>query len=181
MTIVDWVIVAILIASTFSGIMRGFLRSVFALAGLLLGVILAAWNYDRVAHLLRPLIHSEMVADATGFLVIALVVMVLAALAGVVLSKVVHKIGLGCLDRLIGGIFGLFQGALLVTLVILVAVAFFPKAQWLTNSRLPRYFFGACHLTTHVTPQKLSERVRQELKSLEKASPEWMHPPSGGV
>lgn len=181
MTMVDWVIVVILAAAVLGGITRGFLRSVFSLGGLLLGLVLAAWNYGRIARWLKPMVHEEMIANAIGFLLIAIAVMVLAGITGTILSKAMHKIGLGCLDRLAGAVFGLFQGALLVTVCILVTLAFFPKAEWLTRSRLPRHFFGACHLSTHVSPDKLAERIRQELKSLEKASPEWMHPPASGV
>ena len=61
------------------------------------------------------MLHSEMIADAIGFLLIAIVVMLLAGLLGSILSKAVHKVGLGCLDSLAGAVFGFFQGALLVT------------------------------------------------------------------
>jgi uncharacterized membrane protein required for colicin V production len=92
-----------------------------------------------------------------------------------------HQIGLGCLDKLAGGAFGFLQGALLVTVVILVAVAFFPKAHWLLDARLPRSFFGACHLSTHISPQELADRVRHGLTYLEEESPQWLHPNSGGL
>ena len=84
----------------------------------------------------------EAVANVIGFLLIALLVMGLAGIAGKILSKTVHRMGLGCLDRLAGAAFGFFQGALLVMLVILVAVAFFPQAHWLAEARLPRSFLG---------------------------------------
>ena len=93
------------------GIAQGFLRSVFGLGGLLLGLVLGAWNYWRIAGVLIPVVHSEMIADAIGFLLIAIVVMVLAGLLGSILSKAVHKVGLGCLDSLAGAVFGFFQGA----------------------------------------------------------------------
>jgi hypothetical protein len=66
----------------------------------------------------------------------------------------------------------------LVTLCILVAVAFFPQAHWLVESSLPRLFFGACHLSTHMSPAELAERVRAGLKILEQDSPMWLHPGS---
>jgi hypothetical protein len=65
-----------------------------------------------------------------------------------------------------------------VTLCILVTVAFFPHAQWLAEARLPRYFFGACHLSTHMGPAELAERVRDGLRMLEQESPWWLHPGS---
>jgi len=178
---VDWLIVIVIGGAVVSGLSQGFFRSVCALGGLLLGLLLAAWNYSRVAALFLPLVRIEAVADAIGFLLIALLVMGLASGVGSILSKTLHRMGLGCLDRLAGAAFGFLQGALLVTLVILVAVAFFPKAHWLTEARLPREFFGACHLSTHMSPQELAERVRQGLRTLEEESPHWMHPGSGGL
>lgn len=181
MTLIDWIIVAILIASVIGGIAQGFLRSVFSLGGLILGLILAAWNYQWVASILRTVLRNRMASNAVGFLLIAIAVMVVAHVAGTLLSKLFHKIGLGCLDRLAGGLFGLFQGALFVTVCILVTVAFFPSAAWLTQSKLPKHFFGACHFSTHVSPSGLAERVHEELKTLETSSPQWMHPHQTGA
>ena len=181
MTLVDWAIVVVMVLAMLGGLSQGFFRSVFALGGLLPGLLLAAWNYGLIAKMLLPMVHIEAVANAIGFLLIALLVMGLAAVAGKMLSKVFHHMGLGCLDRLAGAAFGFFQGALLVTLVILVALAFFPKAHWLSEGTLPKYFFGACHLSTHMDPAELSKRIRQEIKELEEASPVWLHPGSGGI
>jgi len=60
-------------------------------------------------------------------------------------------------------------------------VAFFPKAHWLSDAKLPKYFFGACHLSTHMDPADLAKRVRQGLKELEEETPVWLHPGSGGI
>jgi membrane protein required for colicin V production len=179
MGLVDWAIVAVMVLAVLGGFTQGFFRAVCGLGGLLLGLAIAAWNYGRIAKLILPMVRIEAVANAIGFLLIALLVMALAGLAGKILSKTIHSIGLGCLDRLAGAAFGFFQGALLVTLVILVTVAFFPRAHWLTEAKLPRLFFGACHLSTDVSPHELAERVRHGLNSLEEQSPRWLHPGDG--
>ncbi len=179
MTLTDWVIVAVIALSVLGGLLRGFLRSVLSLAGLVLGVALGAWNYPLLAVKLKPWLQTDEAADIAAFLVIAVVVMVAGALLGALLSKAIAKVGLGCLDRLAGGVFGFFQGVLAVTLVILATVAFYPDAHWLTDARLPRHFFAACHLTTHLSPAQLSDRVRRGLKTLEGETPDWMHPGRG--
>jgi membrane protein required for colicin V production len=178
MTLVDLVIVVVIALTVLGGLNQGFFRSVFSLGGLVLGLALAAWNYGIIATLVLPLVHIQAVADVIGFLLIALVVMGLAGIAGRILYKVFHYMGLGFLDRLAGAVFGFFQGAVLVTLVILATVAFFPKARWLTEAKLPRYFFGACHLSMRMDPAELAERVRQGLKALEEESPQWLRPGS---
>lgn len=176
MTFVDWIILAILVSAVMAGFAQGFFRSVFSLGGLVLGLVLAAWNYHRAARFIQPVVHSSEVANTVGFLLVALLVAVLANFAGHTLARVFQMIGLGCLDRLAGGVFGFFQGTLVVTVCILVTVAFFPRAEWLTRSRLSRYFYGACHLSTHLSPSMLAEHVRQDLNHLEHESPAWMHP-----
>ena len=181
MELVDWAIVMVMVLAVLGGFTQGFFRSVFSLGGLLLGLVLAAWNYGRVASLLVPLVRIVPVADAIGFLLIAIVVMGLAGVAGKILAKTFHRMGLGCLDSLAGAAFGFLQGVVLVTLVILVTIAFFPKAHWLAEAKLPRLFFGACHVSTHMSPAELAERVRQGLKTLEEESPRWMHPSVGEV
>jgi membrane protein required for colicin V production len=85
-------------------------------------------------------------------------------------------IGLGWLDGIAGAILGFFQGVVLVVVFILVIVAFFPQEQWLAESTLPRMFFGALHVSTHMTPSELSSRVHTGLRSIEEQSPRWMHP-----
>jgi membrane protein required for colicin V production len=171
----DLVIVLVIALAVLGGLKQGFFRSFCSLAGLLLGLAVAAWNYGRLAAMILHVVRIGAAANVIAFLLIALVVMGLFSIAGALLSKTVHGMGLGCLDRLAGAAFGFFQGALMVTLVILVTVAFFPKAHWLTEARLPKLFFGACHLSTHMSPHALAERVRVELKVLQKESPEWMH------
>ena len=180
MTIVDWIIVAVLAGGVLAGIVQGFFRSAFSLGGVILGIMLGAWNYGRVAALVQPLAHNWSVSNAIGFLLIAILVAALVAAAGVLLAKAFQKLGLGCLDSLAGALFGLFQGALLVTVCILVTIAFFPDTQWLTESRLPRYFFGVCHLSASVSPEGLRRLVHDDLDRLEHESPHWMHPGNHG-
>jgi membrane protein required for colicin V production len=176
---VDWAVLAILVVCTLGGLAQGFFRTIFSLGGLIFGLLLAAWNYEKVAMILKPVIRADAIANTVGFLIIALLVMVMANLAGGITSRTIHWMGLGCLDKAGGAVLGFLQGLLLVMVCILVIVAFFPEERWLAEARLPRMFFGACHVSTDVTPAELSERVRNGLRQLEHGSPEWMHPGNG--
>jgi membrane protein required for colicin V production len=171
---VDWVIVIVMAVSMISGLAQGFFRSVCALAGLLVGLSVAFWNYGRLSAVLIHFIRIRAVADAIAFILIAVLVMAIFAIIGAILAKAFRLIGLGCLDGLAGAIFGFFQGVILVTLGILVIVAFFPETQWLAQARLPKLFFGACHLSTHMSPSELAYRVRDGLRTLEQETPGWI-------
>jgi membrane protein required for colicin V production len=175
----DWAILGIILVATVGGLAQGFFRSFCGLAGLFFGMALAIWNYRVVGRLFLPIVRIEAVANAVGFLVIALLVMLAAGLLGGMLEKTFRWAGLGCLDTLLGAVLGLFQGVLLVMVIVLVTVAFFPGAQWLTDARFPQYFFGACHLSMDMSPKQLSDQVQESLKKLKRESPAWMHPGHG--
>jgi len=172
----DWVILAVLAAATLGGLAQGFFRTAASLAGLILGLTLAAWNYHRVGIVFLPIFRVEAVADTVAFLLIALLVMGLANLIGGAIAKVADKLGLGCLDGLAGAILGFIQGLVLVTIGIMVTVAFFPGQEWMIEARLPKLFFGTLHVSENVTPGELGDRLRKGLLLLEHESPGWMRP-----
>ena len=176
MTLVDWIVIVIMAAAVIGGLAEGFFRSACGLAGLVAGLVIAAWNYQRPAAWIIPLVRIPAVANTISFLLISLLVMALFALIGNLLARGLRLLGLGCLDRLAGGVFGFFQGALVVIIGIVVIVAFFPQVHWIADARVPRMFFGACHLSANLTPDELASRVRSGLDKWENQSPEWLHP-----
>ncbi len=180
MTAVDWIIVVVLAAAMLGGFLQGFVRAIFTVGGLLAGLIVAAWNYRTLGDMFNRAMLNMRIADTyaisltVAFLVIALLITLLGGLLGSIFSRILHKMGLGCVDKIAGAAFGLLEGAVLVTVGIVVTVAFYPKEPWLTQSRLPKYFFQACHLSTHVTPNDLSTQIQDQLDKLEESAPSWL-------
>lgn len=164
-----------MVSAVIAGMAQGFFRSVCSLGGLVLGLSIAAWNYGRLAAIFLPLFRVAAVANTIAFLLIALLIMALANVIGNLLAKALKMIGLGWLDSIAGAVFGFFQGVVLVVVFILVIVAFFPQEQWLAESSLPHMFFGALHVSTHVTPSELSSRVRSGLHAVEEGSQRLLH------
>ena len=173
---VDIVIVVVLILSALIGFQAGLIQSVASLFGLVAGIAYASWNFRIVAARLMPLLHDRTMSEALGFCLLVFLVMLVFALIGMVLKKIIHGIGLGWLDRLIGMLFGFLQGALLVTLGIVTIAAFYPTTQWMGNTQLGKYFLGSVHLTTQMTPHDLKQRIMDGLHVLQKDSPVWLHP-----
>lgn len=176
MSLVDWIVIIVMAAAVLGGLAQGFFRSACALGGLIAGLAIAAWNYQRLAALLIPLVRIQALANTITFLLIAFLVMALFAVVGNLLARALRLLGLGCLDGLAGAVFGFFQGALAIVIGILVLVAFFPQIHWIADARVPRMFFGACHLSANLTPDELAQRVRSGLEKWENESPAWLHP-----
>ncbi|MGB0063891.1 MAG: CvpA family protein [Terracidiphilus sp.] len=177
---IDLIILAVMAASVFVGMVQGFLRTACSLLGLVLGVLLASWNYASLAALLRFGTKFEAFFDAIAFVLIAAAVMIAFNLAGILLKRLSHWLGLGFLDIVAGGVAGLLQGALVVTVCLLVTVAFFPQTTWLTESRFPQLFFKTCGLDPHTSPEALSAKVKEEMRTLKHEMPRWTHEKNGG-
>lgn len=176
----DLISLVILAAGVFVGMVQGFLRTVCSLLGLVLGVVLASWNYARLAAALRHGTKYEAFYDAIAFLLIAAAVMIAANLAGIFLRKLSRWMGLGFFDTVGGAFAGLLQGALTVTVCILVTVAFFPQTEWLTEAKFPQLFFRAWNLDPRTSPEELSRKVKEDLRQLKQEMPLWTHEKNGG-
>ena len=176
MALIDWLIVVVLLVSVLSAAKNGFFLEVFSLAGVVVGLLLASWNYQRLLPWISRWIHTLAVAEALSFLLIALGVMVLAGILGRLIRWSVHSIGLGWADRFVGGLFGLVKGCVLITLAVLVVAAFLPQATWFQQSRLAPYFLTAAHQASVVTPYELGERIRQGVVVIRNAQPTWLKP-----
>ena len=180
MAVADWVIVAILLLCTVQAARRGFFLEAFSLAGIVVGVGVASWNYTRLLPWFGSWLRSQALADAAAFLAIALLVMVAAGLVGRAIRWSVRSIGLGWADRLLGAAFGLAKGAVLVTLGVMVLVAFWPGSAALQgalgSSRLAPYFVAAARESTVGTPAGLRDKVHYGARLLHDrvaALPRW--------
>jgi membrane protein required for colicin V production len=100
----------------------------------------------------------------------------LASLAGRLIRGVVRQVGLGIIDRLLGALFGLVKGCIIVTLVLMAVVAFLPPQDWLKSSRLAPVFLTAAHGGSHVVPFALGEKIRQGLQVLRMEQRDWLKP-----
>jgi membrane protein required for colicin V production len=176
MAIVDWIILVILVVSVLSAAKNGFLLEIFSLAGVVAGLWIASWNYQRLLPWISQWIHSWAAAEALSFLVIAMGVMIAAGILGRAIRWSVHSMGLGWADRFVGAVFGLVKGCALVTLAVLTVAAFLPKATWFQQSRLARYFLSAAHQASIVTPSDFAERIRQGVATIRNAQPPGLKP-----
>jgi len=176
MALIDWAIVIILIVTVLSAAKHGFFVEAFSLAGVILGLMLASWNYQKVLPWLDSWVHSPGVAEAIAFIAIAIAVMVLAGLAGRLIRWSVRSIGLGWADRFFGAVFGLIKGCVLVTLGVMAISAFLPHVTWMEQSKFAPYFLSAAHDASVVTPAGLGERIREGVKVIRDAQPNWLKP-----
>ena len=140
LTAADVFIIAILLGSTLIGLLRGFVREAVSLVFWVLA-IWAAWKFaPKVEPHLGGLLADPHVAPWVGRLVVLIVVLLAGWLVGMLLSYFTRSAGLGPLDRVIGLMFGIVRGTVLVGLVTLGAeLLHLNQEEWWNRSKLVPY------------------------------------------
>ncbi len=161
----DWVIVAAMLLSVLLAASQGFFQEVFSLAGVVVGYLLASWEYPVVAGWMT-FINPPWAANIAAFFVIFVAVSILAGALGRICSWAFNKVGLRWMDRLLGGAFGLVRGFLVITVVVMATAAFAPGARWLSQSQLAPYFLVAGRGASWLAPAEIRNRVREGIEVL---------------
>ena len=138
MTSVDYILIAIVLISMLFGAIRGFLRESVALLGWLVGLWLA-WRY---APDVQPHIGGALAGTALQIWVARLLLLIAAVaaawLVGSLLGYLVQRSGLTLgLDRILGTVFGLVRGVVIVGFAVMLAEAADMRNEaWWRSSRL---------------------------------------------
>lgn len=120
MTSIDLIALVILLGSAVVGLVRGFTREVFSLGALILAFLAARQFSPWLApHL--PGLGEGALRYAAALLLVFVLVLVLAGIAGMLIGSAVRLAGLGPYDRFLGGLFGLARGGIVLVLLTLLA------------------------------------------------------------
>lgn len=155
----------VVLASTVQAAVVGFFREIFWIAGLVVGYLVAAWQYERLAGWFERFLKPWS-AEIAGFLVIFMGVMLLAGFAGKIARWAVKEAGLNFVDRVLGAVVGLVRGCLFVAIVLVSMAAFTPSSKWLSDSSLAPYFLVVGRAAIWAAPAELRARFYQGLDLL---------------
>ena len=121
MTTIDILILIALGAGVVIGYMKGFIRQLASILGLVVGLLAAKALYASLAEKLCPAVTDSMtVAQVLAFIVIWIAVPLLFTVVASLLTKAMEAISLGWMNRLLGSGLGALKYLLLVSLLICV-------------------------------------------------------------
>ncbi len=153
----DWLIVLVVLLSTLQATTEGFFHEFFALAGVVVGFLIAAWEYPRAAGWYAHYVNSQWTAEIAGFFTIFFGVLLLASVLGRLARWTVKGIGLRWFDRLLGGGFGFVRGIAVSAIIVLALAAFAP--QWgLQQSRFAPVLLTTSRGLIWAAPAELRQR-----------------------
>ena len=125
---VDWMLLAVLGLSFLLGLWRGIVQEVLSLAGWVAAFYVSQMYAPMAAAWLPMEGSSQMLRYAAGFVVVFVAVLVATVLVSFVVKKLVSAVGLGPLDRLLGSLFGLMRGVVIL-LAVTVLVGMTPMRE----------------------------------------------------
>ena len=169
MSTADLLIIAVVLINVVLAAVQGFFAEALSIAGLVVGYIVAAWQYRRLAEWFETFLKNDWLAEILGFLIIFFAIALIFGIAARIAKKVMKVAGLSGFDRFLGAILGLVKGALMVAVILMAVAAFTPTSNLLANSQLAPYFLALGQAAKWVAPTELRVRFDQGLDLLHRA------------
>jgi len=168
----DLAIVVIMLLSIAIGIWRGFIAEVFALVAWALAILGASLFGPTVGELFATRIELPSVRLALGCALVFVAVLVLGALVTWALRELVEETGLSGTDRMLGLVFGVVRGMIIVVLLVLLAgLTPLPRDSWWRGSVALPTFQACAEAVLPWLPQALSRQVNWDAAPAPKSIP----------
>jgi len=106
---IDIVIIVIIFILIIQGLISGFIRGIFDIGGIIIGLFLAFEYVDKLRN-----------AKFLAFILIFLGTVIVVSILGRIISKLIHLTPLGAMDRLFGGGLGFIKGIFFSFVFLLV-------------------------------------------------------------
>ena len=162
----DYVIIAAILVSAIAGAMRGFLRESIAVATWLIALFLA-WHFsDLLAPHLGGLLAANDVRPWAARVIIVVLVLLVGTATGAILAHYVRLSIFSGMDRLLGFVFGLLRGVVLLgVFVILGQLLRLQDEHWWRRSLLIPYGESVANgLRTLVGAERLAHGGREDAR-----------------
>lgn len=138
---VDYAILGILVLSAAISILRGFTREAISLLGWIVAFWVALTFTPMLADRMQTLIPTPSIRIGVAFVALLMACLLIAGIVNFFAAKVIDKTGLSGTDRVLGIVFGVVRGVVVVALLVLLAgLTTMPKDPWWGESVLLGHF-----------------------------------------
>jgi membrane protein required for colicin V production len=137
---IDWVIIALLTISTLISLKRGFVREALSLITWVAAFIVARTFHPQMQSLLAGTVETPLVRLIAAFAILFVATLIVGAIINNLIGHLVRVTGLSATDRVLGMVFGLLRG-LVVVVVAIAFTRYTPLAEdtwWRTSVMIER-------------------------------------------
>ncbi|MEO8025586.1 MAG: CvpA family protein [Bryobacteraceae bacterium] len=167
----DFLLLIVVASSMYTGFRAGFARVGIGFVAAIAGLLCGFWFYGIPAAWIGTLITSKAVANLLGFFIVIFAFILAGTAVGWFVARMFKLVGLGLVDRVLGGALGFVRGSLYVVVIVTVLLAFAPKnptPDYIVNSAVMPYGMEASRTIVSLAPRGLSDAVDEAIFALKK-------------
>ena len=158
---VDFLILGVIGVSTLLSLLRGFIREAISLASWVAALWIGIAFFRDLSEFLQPWVATPSVRDVLAFAGLFVAVVLLGGLVNYLAGQLVSKSGLTATDRMLGTVFGVLRGAIIVAaLVLLAGLTALPEDPWWAQSILLEHFQGLAEWLRGFLPDDVAENIQ---------------------
>lgn len=136
---IDIVILAVIAVSFLFGLWRGLVKEVLSLLTWIAALFVARIYSEHLAPMLSGVFDGETTRNVAAFAILFIVIMMLGTLLNHFIGKLLTITGLKFTDRLLGGVFGIARGVIIVMLILFFTRALVSDSvPWQESQLIPR-------------------------------------------
>ena len=163
MTWLDYAVIGVFVASLAVGVWRGLVREVISILGWVIAFLAANLLAGPLGPEMPQAIPTPELRVAAAYVAVFAASLIVTALVGLLLSKIVKAVGLGGVDRLLGALFGTARGVLIVVVAALLAgLSSAPRQPFWRDSVSGPLLVQTAQALKPLLPQTFAERLRYD-------------------
>lgn len=164
MTAFDFALIGIMSISVLIGLWRGVVYEVFSLLGWPLAFVLSKYCAPRLAAMLP--VNTEATRTALAYALVFIAALLVWAMLVWLLSRLIKAVGLGFVDGLLGALFGVLRGVLVVlALVWMAGMTHLPEQGFWRDAKFSSVAEEMALLTKLWLPDNIAQRIRYRAQS----------------
>ena len=166
MNFLDYFVLAVIIASTAFGAMKGIIKGLLSLAAALAGLFAAVYFYAYAAVAFKPFVETERAAHLLGFIAVFLLIIIGGSFLSYKLRRAVKRARLNWVDTALGATFGFLRGWLFCSVLYLGLTAFPIKLETVQSAALSPLLMEGTRVIAYVTSGEFRERFLAGYKTV---------------
>ena len=137
----DWVIIAVIVVSSLISLKRGFVKEALSLVTWVVAFVVARLFTDNLSTLLAEYIDTPSARVVAAFAILFIATLFIGALLSNLIGLLIKATGLSGTDRVLGMVFGIARGGLIVVVLIaLLGMTPVIQDRWWQQSTLIPHF-----------------------------------------
>jgi membrane protein required for colicin V production len=140
MHLADGVILAVIAGSMLRGFSWGFVRELLSLAGWFAAYIVAQTFHAPLESVLADYIAEPSLRVAAAWTGLLVATLLLASIIGYMVRRLMEATGTSSIDRILGAVFGLLRGLIMVLALLVILAPFVSRDPWWQDALLPKMF-----------------------------------------